>query len=380
VRRLYEYVAQHIRYVALQFGQGRVVPHDADAVMRLGYGDCKDHATLLQALLAAVGIGSEPALISVKPRYDLPRVPTLAVLDHVILHVPGLGLYLDPTASYAPFGVLPFEDYGKPVVLARAQGSEVAWVPPLSPEAAVLRVRTESWIGADGTVSGRTTSTASGPAAIVLRNVAAAIDGGDGGSAAAERLRALGTPGSGDFVVPPPLDIHESYTLAGHFRLDDRIDDAAADRLSVPAGLALIDRSGAFLISPVPASGGVHVCYAGRQIEDLVLHLPAGSAVQARPRDVSLTAGAASFQARYGVQGGTVSVHREFAITVRHADCSAEEWQAMRPVIAAMHRDDRAAIVLAHPAPDGSPTPPAFVGASYHEKAPMAGLISAALK
>ncbi len=45
-QKIYEWVSQHIRYVALEFGTGAIIPHDADAVLANGYGDCKDHVAL----------------------------------------------------------------------------------------------------------------------------------------------------------------------------------------------------------------------------------------------------------------------------------------------------------------------------------------------
>ena len=54
--RLYDFVAQNIRYVSLSFGVGRLQPHQASEVLQNGYGDCKDKHTLLQALLHAQGI------------------------------------------------------------------------------------------------------------------------------------------------------------------------------------------------------------------------------------------------------------------------------------------------------------------------------------
>ena len=67
--RLYHYVASEIRYVAAFLGDGRVVPRDAETVLAEGWGDCKDHSALLQALLAAKGIEAQPALISLRDTY-----------------------------------------------------------------------------------------------------------------------------------------------------------------------------------------------------------------------------------------------------------------------------------------------------------------------
>jgi hypothetical protein len=52
---LYDFVAEHFRYVSLSFGMGRYQPHAAADVLHNQYGDCKDKHTLLAALLEAEG-------------------------------------------------------------------------------------------------------------------------------------------------------------------------------------------------------------------------------------------------------------------------------------------------------------------------------------
>ena len=67
------------------------------------FGDCKDKATLMSALLAAKGIASEAVLINFGESYKLPEPPTMVALNHVILYLPEFDLYDDPTAKF--FGV-----------------------------------------------------------------------------------------------------------------------------------------------------------------------------------------------------------------------------------------------------------------------------------
>ena len=99
---LADWVRKNIRYVGVYIGAGGVVPHAAATVLENRYGDCKDHASLLEALLAAVGIDSSGALINSGNAYRLPKIPTLGVFNHVITYVPSLDLYLDSTAETSP--------------------------------------------------------------------------------------------------------------------------------------------------------------------------------------------------------------------------------------------------------------------------------------
>jgi hypothetical protein len=94
------------------------MPHTAQDVLRARYGDCKDHTTLLQALLAAKGILSGTVLVNSNSRYSLPSVASpLAVFNHAITYVPEFDVYLDSTAGVARFGTLPFNEEGKRALL-----------------------------------------------------------------------------------------------------------------------------------------------------------------------------------------------------------------------------------------------------------------------
>jgi transglutaminase-like putative cysteine protease len=107
VRAIFNDVALHIHYVALEFGIGRYQLHAADDVLANEYGDCKDKHTLLAALLKAEGIEAWPVLISSSREFD-PAAPSPAQFDHVITLVPlhGEMLWMDSTEEVAPVGVI----------------------------------------------------------------------------------------------------------------------------------------------------------------------------------------------------------------------------------------------------------------------------------
>jgi hypothetical protein len=148
------WVKKNIRYVAVFLSVGRVVPHEAGAILRNKFGDCKDKATLMTSLLAAEGIASEAALINLGNAYALPEPPTLAALNHVILYLPEFDLYDDPTASGAAFGVLAPEAYDKPVVRVAAGGAALARTPAMKPGDHMAHAVTSVKIAADGTITG----------------------------------------------------------------------------------------------------------------------------------------------------------------------------------------------------------------------------------
>lgn len=169
IRLLYNWVSKNIRYVGSYIGNGGFVPHDSQAILDNRWGDCKDHVVILEALLAAKGIDSSPALINSGDSYVLPKLAGL-VFDHVITYVPSLDLYLDSTAQFAPLGTLPGTDLDKYVVLTGL--NRVGRTPPML--ANENMAKTSIWLKVlpDGTIQGSSQVVTSGVFDIYLRTVA----------------------------------------------------------------------------------------------------------------------------------------------------------------------------------------------------------------
>ncbi len=91
-----------ISYTAIEFGFRAIIPQPAGVTLHNRFGDCKDHAVLLQGLLEAAGISSYLALIhSSTPLH--PDFPALSQFDHMIVAVPaGKGRFdfIDPTDKF----------------------------------------------------------------------------------------------------------------------------------------------------------------------------------------------------------------------------------------------------------------------------------------
>ena len=351
VLRLYRYVASEIRYVAIFLGKGRVVPREAETVLAEGWGDCKDHTALLQALLAAKGIEATPALISLHNRYDLPEAPGLSALDHVITYVPSLDLYLDSTAPFAPFGLLLAMEYDKPVVLADPQRPRLARTPPMPADGILLATRTEARIGDDDVVSGRTTTIASGPQSIALRSMAAWFEGRGTAYSANSQLQQLGTPGTGRYAFESPENVGGDYRVEGRFTLDEKLLDGGTAPFQVPSGLGVFGRPGKLLLSTALTEDGGHACYPGRELEEIVLELPPGAHVLQVPRNVAIRSGGASYTATYTEEDGALRIRREFQVETTRQLCRDAEFEPMRTILKAARRDQQAQISLVRKGP-----------------------------
>lgn len=133
VRALFDLV-KRFTYSSVALGTGRIQPRPPAEVLETKWGDCKDKATLLVALLRAAGVAAEPVLVRTaeEGRID-PSFPTF-VFDHMIVRARTSGgnvLWLDPTVSVAAAGVLPPSCEGIDVLVLRDDGSSVLEKTPL---------------------------------------------------------------------------------------------------------------------------------------------------------------------------------------------------------------------------------------------------------
>jgi transglutaminase-like putative cysteine protease len=111
------FVQQQVRYFGVELGQNSHKPHDPNEVYRNRYGDCKDKALLLSALLRNLDIQAYPALVSTEyGKAVADWMPSPGLFDHVIVaaQIDGQRYWLDPTRSYqtGPLDSMDYPDYG----------------------------------------------------------------------------------------------------------------------------------------------------------------------------------------------------------------------------------------------------------------------------
>lgn len=136
VDAVHEYVVRNTRYVGLEFGIHGFKPYRTSDIFARRFGDCKDTASLMKVMLAAVGVESHLVLIRTR---DLGRVgefpPSLALFNHAITYVPAVDRYLDGTATYAGAREVPSADQGaSAVIVLDGQGGRFVTTPFLPAE------------------------------------------------------------------------------------------------------------------------------------------------------------------------------------------------------------------------------------------------------
>jgi len=144
IRAIVKELHHQVRYTGVEFGAARLTPMRPSEVIQRHYGDCKDKANLLVAMLRAAGIKANLALLSVGPGPDVsPALPGISLFNHAIVYVPADGphtkpLWIDATAETFAVGSLPYEDSGRQSLIISPETTALTQIPEPKPEDSVL--------------------------------------------------------------------------------------------------------------------------------------------------------------------------------------------------------------------------------------------------
>lgn len=217
-------VQKNIRYAGMEVGEGSIVPRTPKEVLSLKYGDCKDKATLLVAMLRAAGIPAHVALLNAGTTLDVDAgLPGLGRFNHVIVRVGGDDpFWVDPTDEYSPAGVLPVADQDRLVLVADPATTGLTRTPAAESAANFTRETRTFVLPDDGKASITEITEATGTFDSSIRRFAAQTDRKEYREAMeayvtdeydAESLK--------EFAYTDPRD------LSGQFRLTLQIEKAA---------------------------------------------------------------------------------------------------------------------------------------------------------
>jgi hypothetical protein len=183
--------AQNVNYISIQIDLGRGGghrPHAAADVFSKNYGDCKDKANLMRAMLKSLGIESYPVVIySGDPNRVLPEWPSPHQFNHCIIAVKvsdetqaptivkhsslGRLLIFDPTDDDTPFGDLPDHEQGSYALIVAGDAGELMKMPLTPPEANRMERSVEAELDADGAITATVRERSFGQAAVEERRL-----------------------------------------------------------------------------------------------------------------------------------------------------------------------------------------------------------------
>ncbi|MDP3732430.1 MAG: DUF3857 domain-containing protein [Candidatus Omnitrophota bacterium] len=155
IKAIYNFCAQKIRYVAVEYGQAGYEPHNASDIFKNKYGDCKDQAILLVTMLREAGFTAWPVLIPTKDCYNLNEDFPSVVFDHCIAAVllKNEIVFIDPTAETCSFGDLPADDQGRQVLIFKEDGYAIQKTPLYPAEHNLIKQHLKMKINGDETIA-----------------------------------------------------------------------------------------------------------------------------------------------------------------------------------------------------------------------------------
>ncbi|SDX14854.1 DUF3857 domain-containing transglutaminase family protein [Lysobacter enzymogenes] len=321
---LYEWVSLNINYAGNCIGLGAVVPRDQDFVLDNRIGDCKDHATLLQALLAAKGIEATQALINSGTSYTLAPVPVASAVNHVLNYLPGLDLYLDATAKGIAFGELPWSVAGKPVLRVDRPDLQ-ARTPAPARLANRQSMKTQLTVSEDGSIKGSMTVELAGQPAMEFRAGLRDLSDKDAGELVKKVYENGGIQAIGSFRQDDPKPLRSRHNF--------QVDIEAKQAVPMPGAFAL----GAFFTTPLPVAAlvgsgaasqikdeGEGLCIGGRSEETYRIEFPKTVKVLAKPQDLKLESNGSRYEASYRLEGNVLHAHRVIEDVSVGPVCSGE--------------------------------------------------------
>lgn len=308
-QKLYDWVSRNIRYVGIDVGASGYEPHFADDILANRYGDCKDHTTLLESLLLAVGIKSTPALIKVSNSYELPRLAGNNYFDHVITYVPELDLFLDSTAQFAEFGTLPAADMGKPTLLT---SSGVVKHTPLSlSENDFTIVDTKLRLKRNGKIEGKTEYHPHGKYSVDSRSNQFAYENIDTQTIVDAFLSRYQETGTGKLQHNNPLTLNEPWFIKSTYELDPIINVPGPSALMMPTGIAPGFIKQISNNKPYQGRRFPYTCESYSHEENIEFTFDDGIAIERIPKGVEENLEDRTYKSSFRLSGKTLFIKRQ---------------------------------------------------------------------
>ena len=144
IRSIVAMLHNNVRYTGIEFDESSLIPQFPAETLKRRYGDCKDKAALLVAMLRSAGIAANLALLDTGPGLDVdPDLPGMGVFDHAIVYIPASGsdpeIWIDATSEYSQVGTLPWADYGRHALVVSAATSKLTQTPELTADRVIHR-------------------------------------------------------------------------------------------------------------------------------------------------------------------------------------------------------------------------------------------------
>jgi hypothetical protein len=353
---------QKVQYISIQTGLGRgggYRPHLATQVFAKSYGDCKDKANLMRAMLRVIGINAFPVSIYAgDPDYVRVEWPSPQQFNHCIIAVKvsdetqgptiisharlGRLMIFDPTAEETPVGDLPYYLQGSLALIDSKECDALVKMPVTPPDSNLLERRVEADLSAAGGLTATIRERAQGQLAARYRSEYR----GDSRPDYVKRIEGWVASGANAARVSK-VDARDD-SAGGRFDLDVDFTSAAYAQLMLNRLLvfkpAIVSRRESI---PLPNKKRQYpvVLISNAYSETVTVKLPLGFEIDEMPEAVKLETAFGSYTTTYEVKDRELIFTRK--LVQRATTIPAAQYDSVRNFFERIRAAEQAPVVLA---------------------------------
>ncbi|HUF04282.1 MAG TPA: DUF3857 domain-containing protein [Aridibacter sp.] len=352
---------QNLQYISIDIGVGHgngYRPRPSDLVLARGYGDCKDKATLMRAMLRALKIDAYPVAIYsgdptyVRKEWASPRQFNHCIIavkvgaethSHTIVDHPTLGrlLMFDSTDDLTPVGDLPTHLQGSHGLVIAGDTGELVQMPVVPAEVNTLERLVEIDLAENGTIRGTIEENTKGQSSTYERllykksakdDYRKVIEGWLTDGATAARL-----------VKFEPTDdfLESAFNLKVDFEAP-AYGQLMQNRLLIFRP-AIVSRSRSIYLTEKERTNPVRL-ESRSFAEKAVIALPNGFSVDEVPEAVNLQSDFGSYSTSYMIQEGKLLFERK--MTMKNTTVPASAYNSVREFFSKVLEAEQAVVVL----------------------------------
>jgi hypothetical protein len=353
---------QNIRYISIQTGIGRgggYRPHSATEVFAKAYGDCKDKASLMSAMLKVVGIDSYlVSIYSGDPGYVREEWPSPQQFNHCIIAVKVSGetkaasvienaalgrlLIFDATDDNTPVGDLPDHEQGSFALIDAKDAGALLRMPVTPPEANRLERQAEVTLTPEGAITATVRERSIGQSAVDERRLFRRLSRPEYNTMI-EAWITRGAAGAKLSKVEPTDSSSE-----GRFALDVEFTAGSYAQLMQQRLLvfkpAIVSRRESLFLTKQSRTHPV-VLDSHAYTETVRIKLPDGFEVDELPDALKLDTAFGTYASTYEIKDGQLIFTR--ALTQRATTIPADQYTTVRNFYERIRAAEQAPVVLA---------------------------------
>ncbi|MCO6510874.1 MAG: DUF3857 domain-containing protein [Aridibacter famidurans] len=352
---------QNLQYISIDIGVGHgngYRPRPSDLVLERGYGDCKDKATLMRAMLRALKIDAFPVAIFsgdptfVRKEWASPRQFNHCIIavrvgadthSHTIVDHPTLGrlLMFDSTDDLTPVGDLPTHLQGSHGLVIAGETGGLVQMPVVPAEVNTLERTVDVRLAENGTIKGSIEENTKGQTSAYERllfkksakdDYRKVIEGWLTDGATAAKL-----------VSFEPRDdfLDSAFNLKVDFEAP-AYGQLMQNRLLIFRP-AIVSRSRSIYLTEKERTNPVQL-ESRSFLERASIALPSGFSVDEVPEAVDLKSEFGSYSTSYTVEEGKLLFERK--MTMKNATVPASAYASVRDFFSKVLEAEQAVVVL----------------------------------